>query len=204
MCGLAGMSFGRGGDLNRLRAALVQMNEAMKHRGPDDCGDALMETEGSTPQCLLAHRRLSILDLSSSGHQPMWDNSTGNCIVLNGEIYNHLEIRHQLAAPDGGWKSTTDTETLLQAFAHWGIRCIEKLRGMFAFAIWDAAAGVVWCVRDRLGIKPLYFFEAPGLILFASEVRALISSGLVARQVDPQGLAGFVRFGSVPGALYTY
>jgi asparagine synthase (glutamine-hydrolysing) len=198
MCGIAGISFGPDGDVNSLRTVVAQMSAAMEHRGPDDSGDAVIESKDSVSQCLLVHRRLSILDLSSSGHQPMWDKDTGNCIVLNGEIYNHLEIRRDLSAPVGGWKSTTDTETLLQAYARWGIGCVERLRGMFAFAIWDAAAGVLWCVRDRLGIKPLYFFEAPGLILFASEVRALISSRLVPRTIDLQGFSGFVRFGSVP------
>jgi asparagine synthase (glutamine-hydrolysing) len=198
MCGIAGISFGPDRDVNSLRTAVAQMSGAMEHRGPDDSGDALIEGKDSVLQCLLVHRRLSILDLSSSGHQPMWDKDTGNCIVLNGEIYNHQEIRRELSAPVGGWKSTTDTETLLQAYARWGIGCIERLRGMFAFAIWDASAGVLWCVRDRLGIKPLYFFEAPGLVLFASEVRALVSSRLVPRKIDLQGFSGFVRFGSVP------
>jgi asparagine synthase (glutamine-hydrolysing) len=198
MCGIAGVSFNPRRDINTLASALALMNESMAHRGPDDEGNALILSKESVPQCLLGNRRLAILDLSSAGHQPMWDEPTGNCIVLNGEIYNHLEIRRELPVPLNGWKSTSDTETILQAYAHWGIRCVNQLRGMFAFAIWDAAMGVLWCARDRLGIKPLYFFENQGLVLLASEVRALLSSGLVPRQIDPRGLAGFIRFGSVP------
>ena len=198
MCGIAGVSFSPSQDVNRLATALARMNASMAHRGPDDDGDALICDRDSVPRCLLANRRLAILDLSSAGHQPMWDRVTGNCIVLNGEIYNHLEIRRELSAPIGGWKSTSDTETILQAYAHWGIHCVNRLRGMFAFAIWDATEGMLWCARDRLGIKPIYFFESEGLILFASEVKALLSSGLIPRRIDPRGLAGFVRFGSIP------
>ena len=198
MCGIAGVSFSPSQDVNRLATALARMNASMAHRGPDDDGDALICDRDSVPRCLLANRRLAILDLSSAGHQPMWDRVTGNCIVLNGEIYNHLEIRRELSAPIGGWKSTSDTETILQAYAHWGIHCVNRLRGMFAFAIWDATEGMLWCARDRLGIKPIYFFESEGLILFASEVTALLSSGLIPRRIDPRGLAGFVRFGSIP------
>jgi len=153
-----------------------RMVAGIKHRGPDDDGFKILSTlhtdDGITA---IANTRLAILDLSPAGHQPMFDPGTGNWIVFNGEIYNHLEIRAEIGGRVRQWHSTSDTETILQAYHLWGRDCVQRLRGMFAFAIWDAAGGKLWCVRDRLGIKPFYYCAQPDALLFASEVRSLLA-----------------------------
>jgi asparagine synthase (glutamine-hydrolysing) len=177
------------------------MLRAIRHRGPDDCGRIAIPSEGGRSNVLLGNTRLAILDPSDAGHQPMHDAATGNWIVLNGEIYNHLEVREALSDRVERWNSGTDTETIMRAYATWGLDCLGRLRGMFAFALWDAAANALICARDRLGIKPFYYYEGGGVVVFASEVRALLVSGLVPRRVDRAGVEGFVRFGSVPEPL---
>ena len=194
MCGIVGIS----GGINS-EAAMKRMLGATNHRGPDDHGCELVSR--ATGEVWLGNTRLAILDLSSAGHQPMRDPRTGNRIVINGEIYNHREVRRLLPEPEGGWRSSGDTETVLQAFAVWGRECLSRLRGMFALAIWDQANGELWCARDRLGIKPFYFHADGGRFVFASEIRALLASALIERRLDARGLAGFVRFGSLPEPL---
>jgi asparagine synthase (glutamine-hydrolysing) len=125
----------------------------------------------------------------------MHDPETGNWCVLNGEIYNHLEIRSALG--NVRWRSTSDTETLLHAYAAWGVACLERMRGMFTIAIYDAGRQTLWCARDRLGIKPFYYVVRPDCFAFASEVKVLLSSGLVPHELDHDGLAAYMRFGSV-------
>lgn len=179
--------------IESARPAVERMVRAMRHRGPDDQGT---ERVGSClDNVVIGNTRLAILDLSNAGHQPMHDPETGNWCVLNGEIYNHLEIRQALG--NVHWRSTSDTETLLRAYAVWGVACLEKMRGMFAIALYDAARQTLWCVRDRLGIKPFYFAAGPDAFVFASEVKVLLSSGVVARELDRDGLAAYMRFGSV-------
>jgi asparagine synthase (glutamine-hydrolysing) len=172
------------------------MLAALRHRGPDDSG-CESPSAGDDGAVVLGSTRLAIQDTSPAGHQPMVDPGTGNWILLNGEIYNHLDLRPAL----GGvrWRSRSDTETVLESYARWGASCLERLKGMFALALWDRAERTLWCARDRFGIKPFYYYAAhPGRFVFASEVRALLASGLVPRRLDARGLAGFVRFGSVP------
>ena len=201
MCGIAGISAVPGASGAELPAALARMLTALRHRGPDDEGSEVVARNPSgVATCALGNTRLAILDPSPAGHQPMHDPVTGNWAVLNGAIYNHPDLRRELGA-DTRWHSTTDTETLLRAYARWGPACVERLRGMFAVAIWDHERGRLWCARDRLGIKPFYFWSRGGHFVFASEVRALRASGLVPDRLDPAGLAGFVRFGSVPEPL---
>jgi len=193
MCGIAGIV--SRAPVHELERALHRMLAVLRHRGPDDSGcEAAAGSDGSA--VVLGSTRLAIQDTSAAGHQPMLDPETGNWIVLNGEIYNHLEVRPAL----GGlpWRSRSDTETLLRAWAVWGESCLNRLKGMFAVAIWDRSRGSLWCARDRFGIKPFYYWTGPGHFVFASEVRALLESGLVARRLDRRGLAGYVRFGSVP------
>jgi asparagine synthase (glutamine-hydrolysing) len=190
LCGIAGIL---GPD---ARLQLVgRMSDAQRHRGPDDQGAVLLPAGVGDLRLALGHRRLAILDLSPAGHQPMEDPATGAWIVFNGEVYNHQELRRDL---DGQYRSTGDTETLLKAFGRWGPDAIGRLRGMFAFAIWDPTARELFLCRDRLGIKPLYFAQAGRNFLFASELRAILSTGLVPRKVDPVGLNGFLAFGHVP------
>lgn len=196
MCGIAGISLKQASASLLVESWLQYAVKSMRHRGPDDCGISNGVLPASEGVVGLANTRLAILDLSSAGHQPMHDPETGNWIVLNGEIYNHLEIRQELGAA-GPWRSGSDTETVLRAYARWGGDCVHKLRGMFAVAIVDAGRGLIWCARDRLGIKPFYYWKGESGVVFASEVRALLGCGLFQSQCDRVGLAHFVRFGSI-------
>ncbi len=160
------------------------MNALLAHRGPDDAG--IWEHEGRVG---LAHRRLSILDVSPDGHQP-FVGGDGSVIVHNGEVYNYLELRREL---EGTWqfRSHTDTEVILAAYRRWGPDCVDHFRGMFAFAIWDGER--LFCARDRLGIKPLYFSVVNGTFVFASEVKALLPF-LPDVATDPDALAEYLIF----------
>jgi asparagine synthase (glutamine-hydrolysing) len=191
MCGIAGSI----GEIDAdVRAAVERMTVAQAHRGPDQHGMWASAERG--PGAVFGHRRLSILDLSEAGRQPMIDPEHGHVIVFNGEVYNYKEIARDLHITP---RSGTDTEIILAAYARLGERAIERLRGMFALAIFDPARGAVLLARDRLGIKPLYLAEQRGRLLFASEVRALLASELVDRRLDEASLASFVWNGFVPG-----
>jgi asparagine synthase (glutamine-hydrolysing) len=148
----------------------------------------------------LGNRRLAILDLSPAGHQPMQDRDTGSWIIYNGEIYNFREIRAELESYGIGFNSHSDTEVILKAYGRWGAGCLDYFRGMFAFAIWDAGSRALFLARDRFGEKPLYYSHRDGLFLFASEVRSLLQTGLVARQLDEVGLLDYLRYGSLSAA----
>lgn len=166
MCGIAGFLSTHGIEPARARTLLDTFNEILKHRGPDGSGTWM----DAAPVVGLAHRRLSILDLSPQGAQPMASPS-GNVITYNGEIYNFLELREELGAH--GFRSTSDTEVILKAYERWGAACVEKLRGMFAFALWDAKKERLFVARDRFGIKPFYYLSQNGMFYFASEAKAL-------------------------------
>lgn len=188
MCGIAGILSSQ-----ESKGSLEAMVETMVHRGPDDQG---IESFSAGDRWVgLGHRRLSILDLSSAGHQPMIDPETGNIIVFNGEIYNHLEIRKALPAYD--YKSNSDTETILRAYSSWKESVLEHLVGMFAFAIWDASEKQLFVARDRLGIKPLYFFSGNGQFIFASEIRSILAGGLVPRNADAEAIDSYLTFGAI-------
>ncbi len=194
MCGIAGILTTRA-DLD-LGAPLVAMIAALRHRGPDDEGAAQVALPGSV-RLGLAHTRLAILDLSAAGHQPMTDDESGSWIVYNGEVYNHQSLRKNL--PDVAFRSTSDTETILRGWAQHGEGFLSSLRGMFAFALYDGRRRRFWLVRDRLGVKPLYVCRAaPDLWLFASEVRALLATDFVARQLCPEAIDAYLAFGAVP------
>lgn len=174
-------------------ASLERMLKAMHHRGPDDRG---LEIFGHDHfQVGLGNTRLAIIDLSPAGHMPMRDPETGNWIVYNGEVYNYRELRAELVKHGKRFRSLTDTEVILKAYAEWGLDCLGRLRGMFAFAIWDGTQLVL--ARDRLGEKPLYYYADPerGLFVFASEVRALLASGLVPRLLDHSALSIYLHNG---------
>src|ERR1700737_1726682 len=167
MCGIAGL-FGSGWNRYQLEC----MAAVQRHRGPDDCGIFVDETQTAG----LAHNRLSILDLSPAGHQPM-ANATGNLhLVFNGEIYNFLELRREL--DHYPFRTNTDTEVILAAYERWGESCVDHFLGMFAFLIWDARDGKLFAARDRFGVKPLYYALRPdGGIWLASEIRAVHAAG---------------------------
>ena len=193
MCGIFGILMRDGGVSKEL---LDGATRSLAHRGPDDCGTAIIGT-GPVGQLGFAHTRLSIIDLSPLGHQPMRDPITGSQIVFNGEIYNFRQLRAELELAGNHFHSHSDTEVILAGYRVWGERCFPKLRGMFAFALWDANRQCLLLVRDPLGIKPLYYCRSETHFLFASEVRTLLQTGLVPRTLDPHGLFSFLTFGSV-------
>ncbi len=189
MCGIAGI-MGPAASTELVR----RMVDAQRHRGPDDEGIQDLPTGIDGVKVCLGHRRLSILDLSPAGHQPMHNPSSGLWIVYNGEVYNHRALREELP---GDYHSTCDTETLLHAFARWGPAAMERWRGMFALAIWDPGKQELFLCRDRLGIKPLYYAQVGGNFVFASELQAILKTDLVPRELDGEGLNGFLAFGAV-------
>ncbi|MBI5426671.1 MAG: asparagine synthase (glutamine-hydrolyzing) [Nitrospinae bacterium] len=194
MCGIAGiLNSGSRSDESAMMAALERMLDSMRHRGPDDQGAERLSL-AEDPTVYLGHRRLSIIDLSPRGHQPMANDRQTVWVAYNGEIYNFKDLRRELQ-PKYAFHSDSDTEVLLKAYEEWGVECLGRLRGMFAFAIWDSVRRVLFLARDRMGIKPLYYHSAPGRFLFASEVRALRSSGLVETGIDPVGLYHYLAFG---------
>lgn len=193
MCGIFGILYQDGPIAPDLLESAVR---SLAHRGPDDSGTATINTF-SHGQLGFAHTRLSIIDLSPLGHQPMHDPITGNAIIFNGEIYNFRELRTELESSGARFESHSDTEVILAAYRAWGSSSFARLRGMFTFALWDTARQNLLLVRDPMGIKPLYYFQQGNNFLFASEVRTLLQSGLVPRKLDPNGLFSFLAFGSV-------
>jgi asparagine synthase (glutamine-hydrolysing) len=173
-------------------SAVERMNTAQKHRGPDDEGIF------QTGKIVLGNTRLAIIDTSAAGHQPMTDPETGNCITYNGEIYNFRELRQEIG---GEWLSSTDTEVVLRAYQKWNVHAFRKFRGMFALAIWDAPKQRLVLARDPLGIKPLYYYVTENQFVFASELRALLASGLVPRQLSPAGVDSYLANGSLKAPL---
>ena len=190
MCGIAGIV----GDtsVGTLLPAAQNMAAAMRHRGPDSCGVI------SSGGCLLANTRLAILDLSERGRQPMSNAARTVWITYNGETYNASELRRDLIDKGYFFQSTTDTEVVLHLYEEYGDGCVQRMRGMFAFAIWDAPAGKLLLARDRLGIKPLYFARQNGRLIFASELKSLLASSLIERRMNPQALRVYLQLGHVP------
>jgi asparagine synthase (glutamine-hydrolysing) len=187
MCGIAGI-VGLAG-LDAPEGMVRHMTDAMAHRGPNAQG----WWRGN--DLVLGHRRLSIIDLSPASDQPFHSTDGRFTIVFNGEIYNYRELRSELK--DHVFRTGSDTEVLLAAFDRWGIACLDRLHGMFAFALWDAREQELHLVRDRLGIKPIYLWQDNGHLVFASELRALLASGTVPRRCDPDSLADLVRYQTV-------
>jgi asparagine synthase (glutamine-hydrolysing) len=186
MCGVAG-TFHLDGAPSSARI-LQRMTDSVRHRGPDDEGHFV---DGA---CGLGHRRLSIIDLSKAGHQPMMTADGRFVLSYNGEIYNYRELRLELEAHGYVFRSATDTEVLLQAFAKWGKDAVSRLNGMFAFAIYDRTDRKLYLVRDRYGVKPLYVAKAGSTVVFGSEVKAILASGLVEAKIDLEGLCEYLTF----------
>ncbi len=177
---------------------LEQATFSLAHRGPDDSGIVVVrEAQPESLEIGLGHRRLSILDLSPLGHQPMQDPITGSWIVFNGEIYNFRKLRQELEDLGVEFKSHSDTEVILAAYRVWGEACLIRLGGMFAFALWDAQKKRLLLARDPMGIKPLYYHRSKQNFIFASEVRTLVQAGLVSRKIDLTGVLSYLTFGSV-------
>ncbi|HEX3111463.1 MAG TPA: asparagine synthase (glutamine-hydrolyzing), partial [Thermoanaerobaculia bacterium] len=182
------------------REELQRTRDAMRFRGPDDCG----EWHSPDGRVSLGHRRLSIIDLSEHGHQPMLSADGRYAIVFNGEIYNYKELRADLEREGLSFRTHSDTEILLTMFAREREAMLMKLRGMFAFAVWDSVERSLFLVRDPYGIKPLYYAIENGVIRVASQVKALLAGGGVSREVDPAGIVGFLVRGTVPQPFTTH
>jgi len=180
MCGIAGIV--ASDQLTTNEPELVAaMRDVISHRGPDDAGIYVDGHAG------LGHRRLSIVDVSA-GHQPLSNEDESIWIVFNGEIYNHADVRPELEAAGHRYKTRSDTETIVHAYEAWGDACVDRLRGMFAFAIWDRSRRRLLLARDRMGVKPLYWAHVNGRLLFGSEIKSILESGLVERRANEAAL----------------
>jgi asparagine synthase (glutamine-hydrolysing) len=168
------------------------MRDVFVYRGPDDAG---LHVDGPAG---LGHRRLSIIDLGG-GHQPMSGGDDRYWIVYNGEIYNYRPLRERLLAKGYPFRTHSDTEVILALYQERGEACVHELNGMFAFAIWDGAERTLFLARDRMGVKPLYYSEAPEAFLFASEIKALFASGLLSARCREEALAEYLLFRHVAG-----
>lgn len=196
MCGLAGI-VGSGLDNEASADRVKRMCAAIRRRGPDASGLSI------GPNAVLGHQRLSIVDLAG-GAQPMSTPSGDVVLVYNGEIFNHDSIRRELEREGHHFSTRSDTEVLLQAYLQYGPACAQKLRGMFAFAVWDARRRALLLCRDRLGIKPLFYAKVGQTLVFGSEIKALLASGLVDADLDPQALDDYFAYGFIrsPRSIY--
>jgi asparagine synthase (glutamine-hydrolysing) len=196
MCGIAGVLAFKDSNFEVTADYLLRLRETMVHRGPDGAGLWISPDR----RVGLAHRRLSIIDLSDAAAQPMSHGDGSLQLVFNGEIYNHAEIRRELEQLGyRSWRTDhSDTEVILQAFAAWGIDCLHKFRGMFAIALWDAKERRLWLIRDRIGVKPLYYSLHHGRITFASEIKALLKDPEQPREVDEEAFFHYLSFLTTP------
>ncbi|HEX4410953.1 MAG TPA: asparagine synthase (glutamine-hydrolyzing) [Xanthobacteraceae bacterium] len=200
MCGIAGIhGYGRIAP-NIDRAELIAMSDHMQRRGPDGSGLWIADDQRTG----FVHRRLAIIDLSDGGQQPMQTRDGRLTISFNGEIYNYRELRSALHSVGYHFQTESDTEVLLHLYAHRGIAMMGDLRGMFAFALWDADRRAMMLARDPYGIKPLYYSDNGQSCRFASQVKTLLATGAVAKDLDPAGQVGFYLFGSVPEPFTTW
>jgi asparagine synthase (glutamine-hydrolysing) len=207
MCGIVGILSLGGAPVDPV--VLQRMNDRPAHRGPDGAGyllawpadgrlahafvrDIAAWDRRADARIALGHRRLAILDLSERGIQPMAADGGGTWIVFNGEIYNHRALRVELERAGYTFTTRTDTEVLLQAYQRWGEACLERIQGMFAFAIWDGGAGRLFCARDRLGIKPFYYATPPGHLVFASEIKALLAFPALTAVADDDAVVDYL------------
>lgn len=196
MCGINGIV--GISDKHLAGEKIAAMNHAMRHRGPDDEGVFIDE------KIALGHRRLSIIDLSAAGHQPMTSFDDRYVIVYNGELYNYKDLKFELQRVVSGssqqaylFQTNTDTEVILAAYSRWGADCVKRFNGMFAFAVWDKQKKELFISRDRLGIKPLYYLYTNGVFAFSSEIRSLLASDLIRKKIDEEALVDYLRYQTV-------
>ncbi|MFN0201519.1 MAG: asparagine synthase (glutamine-hydrolyzing) [Bacteroidia bacterium] len=187
MCGIAGILGIQ--DISLGKKVIKNMTDAIAHRGPDAEGHFVAE------KVALGHRRLSIIDLSEAANQPFIDHSGRYQVIFNGEMYNFQEVKDKL--PDYPYRTNGDTEVLLAAYEKWGKDCLQYFNGMFAFALWDTQTQELWVVRDRLGIKPFYYYLDNQYFIFASEIRAILASDLVTKQLNATALMDYLTYYSV-------
>ena len=191
MCGIAGLLL-KGVEARAETDLLVRMRDTMVHRGPDEEG---VYTDGPLGLC---HRRLSIIGVTT-GHQPMHGSDPRYWIVFNGEIYNYRDLRRELEQRGHRFHTESDTEVIVNAYAEYGTECVQRLNGMFAFAIWDTQTRSLFLARDRLGVKPLYYHDGPGAFVFASEIKAVLASGQIKATLDPDRVWEYFLFRGVTG-----
>ncbi|MBI3450707.1 MAG: asparagine synthase (glutamine-hydrolyzing) [Acidobacteria bacterium] len=197
MCGIAGL-VAPAGEIDP--DVVPRMVSSMRHRGPDDSG--VQRIPAGTAECWLGNARLAIIDLSAAGHMPMRESGSANWITFNGEVYNFQSLRKDLDEGPASYASRTDTEITLKLYRTHGAAGLTRLRGMFAFAVWDDQRRELLLARDRVGKKPLYYATPrPGLFVFASEIRTLLASGLVERRLDPDSLDVYLANGFVVSPL---
>ena len=193
MCGIAGIISKKG--IFDTASILDRMISIQKHRGPDSDGRKIFAQ--NKWEIGIGHTRLSIIDLSQNANQPMTDNNTLNTISYNGEVYNHSRLRNEIHLEESEWKSNSDTEVILKSYNKWGMDCLKKIRGMFAFSILDNDKKTLLLARDQFGIKPLYFYIKEDQFIYASEIRSLLASGLIPKRLSGIGLESFLEYGSV-------
>ena len=193
MCGIAGLYFGDGRPLDR--EVLRSMADSLAHRGPD--GEGIFTDDSGAPSVGLASRRLAVIDIPG-GRQPMSTEDGSHTVVYNGELFNADEIRRRLETSGHRFRSHCDTEVVLRGYAEWGQDVVERLNGMWAFAVWDRAGRALFLARDRLGVKPLVYARTAGGLAFGSEIKALTASGLVERRVDHTALPFYLSQFAIP------
>jgi len=209
MCGITGIYI-HNMDIPNIKDLTIRMRDTMRHRGPDDAGLYLSKDK----KLCLGHTRLSIIDLSPAGHQPMPNEDETIWIVYNGEIYNFTELREKLIKKGHRFRSRADTEVIIHGYEEWGIESLlQRLRGMFAFALYDSRSGkpnepnrpnTLILARDRLGIKPLYYSYSNGISIFASEIKAILATKLVDKEIDPHSPGLYLLYGSIPSPKTIY
>src|SRR5450631_3504616 len=200
MCGINGIFAYHSASSSPEETELIATREAMRARGPDGSG----AWWSGDRRCGLGHRRLAIIDLCDRASQPMTSEDGRFVVVFNGEIYNYPQLRVELEADGARFRTTSDTEALLHLYARYGAEMVHRLRGMFAFGIWDEARRGLFLARDPYGIKPLYTANDGWTFRFASQVKALLAGGHVSRDSEPAGIVGFHLFGSVPEPFTLY
>ncbi len=197
MCGIVGFYTENKKSREELFSSISRMASCLKHRGPDDQGYYVGRN------IALGHRRLSIIDLKT-GQQPVFNEDKSMCIIFNGEIYNYQAIKADLLQKGHRFSSVSDTETIIHAYEEWGEECVKKLRGMFAFCIWDARSGKMLLARDRLGEKPLFFAHDSGNFVFASEMKSILADPQFDRTMDAEALSSYFTFSYIPAPLTIY
>ena len=188
MCGFAGFV----GEVDDREQVLVNMMNTIVHRGPDSAGKYVDE------DAALGFRRLSIIDLSSVGDQPLYNEDRSMVLVFNGEIYNYQDLREELKAAGHEFVSNTDSETLIHGYEEWGEKLVDRLRGMYAFAIWDTKKKRLFAARDIFGIKPLYYANMNGTLMFASEIKAFMEHPKFDKVFNEEALGNYLSFQFVP------
>jgi len=192
MCGIFGIA-----STKPINLPLERMTDTLSHRGPDSGGFYRDDN------AYLGHRRLRIIDLEG-GHQPIFNEDQSQCIIFNGEIYNYLDLRDDLIKKGHRFTTQSDTEVILHAYEQWGEKCVDYLRGMFAFAIWDTQKKQLFLARDRLGIKPIFYAANGGSIYFASEMKAILADSSFPRDMDEAAFASYFTLSYIPAPYTIY